>query len=364
MADPLASVYNEALPAGRPNLYHSAEMKNLLAALIKAQAEFTAVPKNKTASVYSSKTGKSYTYKYADLADVLTMALPVLTKHELGIIQPNLLVNGQLRVVTHLIHSSGEWMCGDGLALIESGPRQDVGTDLTYDRRYDLCGLLGIVADEDIDAQKDMPAAPSESVKQPTPLRPLKAKQVSPPAGSTKSANTANAPAEQLLNRREEIIAKLKAIEPNSRVLGQRAKLMFPQHETTRTLTVVDLEHLLNTLQTEKAPAQTVLLPAATGEEKPLDIPPDVAEMFDEGQVTTARKIQGATIGKGLAQRLHKLIGINKIHTEEELRTDYLEPLGLEHASDFPRDLYDSLCAWAEGKSETTTCIVDEETQI
>ena len=76
--------------------------------------------------------------------------------------------------------------------------------------------------------------------------------------------------------------------------------------------------------------------------------------MFDEGTLTTAGRLIGIpTIGKGLAQRLHKLIGIHKIHTEAELLEDYLKPLGLEHASDLPRDLYERLCDWAEGKLET-----------
>ena len=291
-----------------PALHHSVEIKNLWAALIQAQAEFKPVVKNKTATVYSPKTGKSYYYKYADLADVLAMALPVLTKHELGIIQPNIFVANQLRVVTHLIHSSGEWMCGDGFALIETGPRQDVGTDATYNRRYDLCSLLGIVADEDIDAQKDLPPAPAlKTVRQPSPA---KTNQFSEPSAPRSEA-------EQLLDRRDAIIAKIKAIEPNGRVLSQRAKALFPGHENTKTLTVPDLEQLLTALEKNKTSAKPNTVPVA---DVPTDIPPNVATMLGEGKVTTANRLQEQTIGKGLAQRLHKLIGIHKVHTEEDLK--------------------------------------------
>jgi hypothetical protein len=338
-----------------PKFHHSVGFKNLFAALIQSQSEFKPVPKNKTASIYSPKTGKTYSYKYADLADILAMALPVLTKHDLGIIQPNVLVNSQLRIVTHLIHSTGEWMCGDGFALIETGPRQDVGTDATYNRRYDLCSLLGIVADEDIDAQKDMLTEPP-TVRQPSPSRTNQAKQK--PQTEPDSYHSA---AEELLNHRDEIIAKLKLLEPSAHNLGQMAKKMFPGHENTKTLTVPDLEHLLKTLKKEKAPAAAFEPPVLLTQEIPLEIPPDVEDMFDEGVVTTASRLQGPTIGKGLAQRLHKLIGIHKIHTEEELKRDYLDPVGLEHVSDLPRDLYDSLCAWAEGTLEEGSAVNEEQ---
>lgn len=331
-----------------PALHHSVEIKNLWAALIQAQAEFKPVVKNKTATVYSPKTGKSYYYKYADLADVLAMALPVLTKHELGIIQPNIFVANQLRVVTHLIHSSGEWMCGDGFALIETGPRQDVGTDATYNRRYDLCSLLGIVADEDIDAQKDLPPAPTlKTVRQPSPA---KTNQFSEPSAPRSEA-------EQLLDRRDAIIAKIKAIEPNGRVLSQRAKALFPGHENTKTLTVPDLEQLLTDLERNKTAAKPDAVIVA---DVPTDIPPNVATMLGEGKVTTANRLQEQTIGKGLAQRLHKLIGIHKVHTEEDLKREYLDPLGVEHVSDLPRNLYDSLCKWAEGNVQGGPSDFDE----
>jgi len=332
-----------------PALHHSAEIKNLWYALIQAQAEFKPVVKNKTATVFSPKSGKTYYYKYADLADVLAMALPVLTRHELGIIQPNIFVGNQLRVVTHLIHSSGEWMCGDGFALIETGPRQDVGTDATYNRRYDLCSLLGIVADEDIDVQKDMQSAPAtKTVRQPLPV---KTSQVSQPEAPSSEA-------EQLLARREAIIAKIKAIEPDGHVLGQRARALFPGHENTRTLVVPDLERLLKMLEKDKAAAGSVSIPA---EDVLADAPPNVADMLGEGKVTTASRLQGTTIGKGLAQRLHKLIGIHKVHMEEDLKREYLDPLGVEHVSDLPRNLYDSLCKWAEGNVQEETVYLNED---
>ena len=337
--------------------YHSPEYKEIYAAFIQAQGEFVPVAKTKTAKVKGrTKTGAEYeyTYKYADQADVLAMALPVLTKHDLGLMQPHMWIDGRLRVATRLIHSSGQWLQSYGLGLLENLAPQDFGSLSTYWRRYDVCSLLGIAADEDMDAQKNLEASRPAPVRQPEATPPANAAIAVKPVQPTPLAT----PGEQLLAERDELIAKLKALVPDGKTLGQKAKAMFPEHQTTKTLTVADLQRLYEALLKEKqgsASQPTRATREALSPVRPApDIPPDVAAMFDEGTLTTAGRLIGIpTIGKGLAQRLHKLIGIHKIHTEAELLEDYLKPLGLEHASDLPRDLYERLCDWAEGKQES-----------
>lgn len=340
--------------------YHSPEYKEIYAAFIQAQGEFAPVAKTKTATVKGrTKTGVEYeyTYKYADHADVLAMALPVLTKHGLGLMQPHMWIDGRLRVATRLIHSSGQWLQSYGLGLPENLAPQDFGSLSTYWRRYDVCSLLGIAADEDIDAQKNAEAARPAPVRQPEATQPANA---ATPAIAVKPVQPAPpvTAGEQLLAERDELIAKLKALVPDGKTLGQKAKAMFPEHQTTKTLTVADLQQFYESLLKEKTALKREVPPLVRETplpERPVpDIPPDVAAMFDEGTLTTAGRLIGIpTIGKGLAQRLHKLIGIHKIHTEAELLEDYLKPLGLEHASDLPRDLYERLCDWAEGKLES-----------
>ena len=343
-----------------PEFHHSPDFKDVYAAFIQAQGEFTPVQKNKTATVKGrSRSGSDYEYgyKYADLADVLAMAVPVLTKHGLGLMQPYVMVGGQLRVVTRLIHSSGQWLQSHGLALAENLLPQDFGSLSTYWRRYDVCSLLGIAADEDVDGQRSAETpkgAESRQVRQPK---------------ATQPAEQPSSEAQELLDRRDKIIEELKELLPG-RALGQRARAMFPQHETTKTLTVTDLEHLRDVLLKEKTDAEkrallvqepeTVNTETSSG--MPSDIPPDVAALFEEGKLTTAARLSsGPRIGKGLSQRLHKLIGIHKIHTEKELEEDFLIPNGVEHASELPRDMYESLCAWAEGTLQEGESIVEKE---
>lgn len=120
----------------------------IAAALAKAQSEIKNPEKTKTA-----KAG-SYSYKYADIADVLNQALPVLSKNGIAVTQPTHMVDGSLIVTTRLLHSSGEFIESEyPVSGIQGGDHQKIGAALTYARRYALCSLIGVAAEEDTDAQ-------------------------------------------------------------------------------------------------------------------------------------------------------------------------------------------------------------------
>jgi len=57
--------------------------------------------------------------------------------------------NGVLH--TRLLHTSGQWIASEH-PLPMSGRPQEIGSALTYARRYSLSALIGIAADEDDDA--------------------------------------------------------------------------------------------------------------------------------------------------------------------------------------------------------------------
>jgi hypothetical protein len=115
--------------------------QDLAAALVQAQSEFPTIPKNKTADA-----GK-YSYKYADLPDILDAIRPVLKKHGLAVIQAP---DGDV-LVTVIIHESGQSISGR-IPLPTGKSPQELGSWLTYLRRYSLTAMLGIAADEDDDA--------------------------------------------------------------------------------------------------------------------------------------------------------------------------------------------------------------------
>ena len=159
----------------------------LAAALAKFQAEMPVVPKSHTAKV-PTKSGGSYSYTYADLADVTEAAMPLLAKHALAYAaEPDVTERGLvLRGV--LMHDSGEERTGT-LPLSGNTP-QELGSSITYMRRYLLGCLTGIVTDDDDDASLAQKAATKRQA-------PAQRRQASPPAemaqgeGITKAQSTA-----------------------------------------------------------------------------------------------------------------------------------------------------------------------------
>lgn len=119
---------------------------NLAAALAAFQAEMPTVAKTKRANV------GQYAYTYADLADVSEAATPVLTKHGLAFAGSSRHVEGgRYEVVGILSHESGE--SRDGALPISGGSPQQIGSAITYMRRYLFGIMTGIVTDNDDDGQ-------------------------------------------------------------------------------------------------------------------------------------------------------------------------------------------------------------------
>lgn len=127
------------------------DKKNIMnAALAKAQAEFADIPKNRPARIVTDK--GTYSYKYADLADVLKAVTKPLNDNGLFISQKTVIVwgeNGQANLVLHtvLMHESGESLESEWPLALQQRPQQ-TGALLSYYRRYALCSLLGIQAEE------------------------------------------------------------------------------------------------------------------------------------------------------------------------------------------------------------------------
>lgn len=117
-------------------------------ALSDFQADMPVVAKNKTAKV-KTKTGSDYSYTYADLADVTAAAMPVLHRHGLSFSACPRRSDHGYELVGLLLHTSGETLHG-ALPLHGNQP-QEIGSALTYARRYLLGCMTGLVTDDDDD---------------------------------------------------------------------------------------------------------------------------------------------------------------------------------------------------------------------
>jgi hypothetical protein len=122
----------------------------LAGALAKAQAAFPAIPRDKEVKV-TMKSGGSYTFKYAPLDTILAATRKPLSDNGLALVQ--LLDEGDL--VTMLLHSDGGVLSGHlTIPMPENGTVQELGSAITYLRRYSIQAILGIAAEEDDDGNR------------------------------------------------------------------------------------------------------------------------------------------------------------------------------------------------------------------
>jgi hypothetical protein len=136
----------------------SDDIGDVFAGLVKAQAEFPVIPKLNEADV-----GK-FKYKYADLPTIISLVTPVLNKHGLGVMQvPE---DGKLYTIIFAAKSA-QWIAGD-MVLPMNSSAQELGSWITYLRRYALTAMLGIAADEDDDGS----AAQAAQVDPPKTMKP------------------------------------------------------------------------------------------------------------------------------------------------------------------------------------------------
>jgi hypothetical protein len=141
---------------------------NLATALAAFQSEIPAVTKGNTANIPGKDGKQGYSYKYADLVDVTDAALPVLTKNGLAFVSvPKRTENGSYELVGTLLHEAGETM--EGALPLVGRSAQEIGSALTYMRRYLLCSMTGIVADEDDDGARAQ-AAQERTRQAPNPV--------------------------------------------------------------------------------------------------------------------------------------------------------------------------------------------------
>jgi len=129
----------------------SPSIAHLADALCKAQSGMKEVLKTKTAQVKSDK--GSYSYKYAELSDLLEAVKPALLSQGLAISQGVDSYDKGVKVTTLLMHSSGEHLSSTLSLPVSGSTPQAYGSAITYARRYALSALLGVAPEDDDDAE-------------------------------------------------------------------------------------------------------------------------------------------------------------------------------------------------------------------
>lgn len=116
-------------------------MKDLAAALAKAQAAMKPALKDSTNPHFKSK--------YADLTSVWEACRDALTKNGLSVVQTTEFDGDNVWIETMLLHSSGEMIKGRYPLRPTQATPQGYGSAISYARRYALAAMVGVVADDD-----------------------------------------------------------------------------------------------------------------------------------------------------------------------------------------------------------------------
>lgn len=145
-------------PAPARQTDQSESTGSLAAALAQAQGKFSNPERTKTAKVKGkSKDGTpiDYSYKYADLAEILSVVRGPLSEAGLSYSQDVRFdnANQEAVVATTLRHESGEWIRSVLRFPATANKIQELGSVFTYLRRYSLSALIGIAPEDDDDAQ-------------------------------------------------------------------------------------------------------------------------------------------------------------------------------------------------------------------
>jgi hypothetical protein len=119
----------------------SETIKEIAAALAKAQGEIRGAVKDSTNPHFKSK--------YADLASVWDACRTALSKNGLAVFQTTETTADGIFLVTTLAHSSGEWMRGTFPVQPVQNTPQGLGSALTYARRYSLAAMVGVAPEDD-----------------------------------------------------------------------------------------------------------------------------------------------------------------------------------------------------------------------
>lgn len=125
----------------------SEDKAELYAAIAALQGKLPRVAKGASGQVAGRKD-----YKYADLADISEAVMPMLSEHGLAFTALTDFRDGVFGLAYKLVHKSGQ---AEGGFYVLPDPRQtgpqQVGSAITYARRYSLCAATGVAPDGDDD---------------------------------------------------------------------------------------------------------------------------------------------------------------------------------------------------------------------
>jgi hypothetical protein len=129
-------------------LNQSEQINELAAALAKAQGAMKNAALNRINPHFKSK--------YADLSSVFDAIRGPLSANGLSTVQTTHIGERHMILRTLLLHTSGQFIASE-YPLPLAGKPQEIGSAMTYAKRYELAAIVGISADDDDDGNAAKP---------------------------------------------------------------------------------------------------------------------------------------------------------------------------------------------------------------
>lgn len=127
-------------------------------ALSQAQGEFPPIEKSRINPHFKSK--------FANLSDILSACVPILSKHGLAFSQGLSFFDGRQVITSRLLHKSGQWIESEMSIRPMKDDAQALGSATTYGRRYSAEAMLGVSATDDDDGEA---ATGNSNISKPAP---------------------------------------------------------------------------------------------------------------------------------------------------------------------------------------------------
>lgn len=131
----------------------SESIKNLAAALVKAQSSMAGATKSAANPFFKSK--------YANLEEVIRVVKEPFAENGLSFLQFPVSGDGTAGVETIILHESGEFISNEFLLKCAKSDPQGMGSAITYARRYGLQSAVGIPSEDDDGNAASAPSKPS-----------------------------------------------------------------------------------------------------------------------------------------------------------------------------------------------------------
>lgn len=145
-------------------------LENANAALFAAIAQAQGEVENAT----KSATNPHFKSRYADLAEVLNTVRPTFARHGLAIVQSVSTEQQLVTVATTIAHKEGGFVTSSLSCPAPTAKVQDLGSIVTYLRRYSLSAMAGISQeDDDGNAASQRPAKAATEPQKPSPTQAL-----------------------------------------------------------------------------------------------------------------------------------------------------------------------------------------------